>query len=414
MRTSLLTIFRGKTFYWAYFYIICLYIVFLRVRFFPSTFAYLLYGISIAVAVFILYRSKLKAVGNKTDIVLILFFMIYYIISSICFVGFGGAPELTWLIKDWLYSLLPILFYILVRLSKYKIDEQLLLKTTLYSILILDIIAIAIYAFPGSTIASTIDRESFEEEGYIYALTGVCGVIVTGFLNVLGLSICLLSPIKINRLLKVFCSILFVVCVFLAGQRTPIGGIVIVVFAYLIRLKGRGVLGLVVLLSLMVYAYNKIDYQVDNISVKEVMTERYLGRFDQLKSGDSNRNDQYEKTEDKNIFEYVFGSGVGKYSPENPYTKNAMPDAMLNRIFNEMGFVGLFTFLSFFFVNILVAIKKKNEFMIAFILYIFVANTFNRVLFIAPTSILPYVFIAFFNWCRRYSPISLNSSKNER
>ena len=389
---------KGKEFYLAYFFIICLYIVLLRMQSVPAAFTYSLYALSIVVAISAFFKKGILHIGQKSDVKLLFCFFIYYIISSLLYVGRGDIPEVSWLIKDWLYSLLPILFYILVRLSKFQIEEQLFLKVTLYSIFFLDIIALTIFAFPGSFIGGLIDLSVLSDETYSYALTGVCGVIITGFLNVIGLSITLLSPIKINSIVRILCSLLFVVCVFLAGQRTPIGGVVIVLLVFLLKFKGKGILGAIVLLILLSLVYSKIDYEIDNISVKEVMTERYVGRFDQLKSGDSNRGDQYVNNDEKNVLQVFLGCGVGKHSPENPYSTLQMPDAMLNRIYNEMGIFGLSLFLLFFLVNMMVAIKRKDGFMIAFIAYVFFANMFNRVLFIAPTSILPYMFIALFNW----------------
>ena len=92
------------------------------------------------------------------------------------------------------------------------------------------------------------------------------------------------------------------------------------------------------------------------------------------------------------------GDCVGKYSKENIHTKSPLPDAMIFRIFNEMGIVGLTVFLIFFLINIRRAIKTRNAFSFALITYFFMANCFNRVLFTAPMSILPFVLMAYFNW----------------
>ena len=89
---------------------------------------------------------------------------------------------------------------------------------------------------------------------------------------------------------------------------------------------------------------------------------------------------------------------MGKHSPENEKSVNAMPDAMLFRIFNEMGIIGLMLFLLFFYVNFIRSVKNRNWFAISLIVFSFFANSFNRVLFTAPLSILPYVLISYFNW----------------
>ena len=117
-------------------------------------------------------------------------------------------------------------------------------------------------------------------------------------------------------------------------------------------------------------------------------------------SGDSGRDYQYQILNDDNFFSFLFGAGVGKYSPENPYASLSMPDAMIFRIFNEMGLLGTMAFLLFFAQNIFRALKKRNGFMIAVITYAFFANCFNRVLFAAPISVIPYVIIAALNWSK--------------
>jgi hypothetical protein len=75
-----------------------------------------------------------------------------------------------------------------------------------------------------------------------------------------------------------------------------------------------------------------------------------------------------------------------------------MPDAMLYRIFNEMGLLGLSLFLLFFYLNLMRAIRRRNWFIIALLAYMFLSNATNRVLFYAPFSILPYFLLAYFNW----------------
>ena len=138
--------------------------------------------------------------------------------------------------------------------------------------------------------------------------------------------------------------------------------------------------------------------EIGGINVKETLMERTLYRFSNVREGNTGRNDQYKIYNDDNIFEIIVGDGVGNHSPENEQSVNAMPDAMLFRIFNEMGIIGLIIFILFFYINFIRSIKTKNWFAISLIIFAFFANSFNRVLFTAPLSVLPYVLIAYFNW----------------
>ena len=138
--------------------------------------------------------------------------------------------------------------------------------------------------------------------------------------------------------------------------------------------------------------------EIQDVPIIETMSERIVNRFSNLEEGQTGRNHQYRIYNDNNVFELVFGDGVGRHSQENIYSSTPLPDAMIFRIFNEMGIVGLSLFLLFFYLNLRKSIKKRNGFAFALITYFFIANCFNRVLFTAPMSILPFVLMAYFNW----------------
>lgn len=270
------------------------------------------------------------------------------------------------------------------------------------AIVVTDIVSLAIFLFPSSFIGNMFDMDAlYTGDGLEIALSGILGVICTGFVNVLGLAICLLSPIKINKFLIFILSAMFIICAFLTGQRTPMAGIIIVFLALLLKNKFKGFLALVVVGFTIAAGLSWYSKYAEDEAVN-ALAERYIDRVDILKSGDSGRNDQYQILNDQFLLGFLVGDGVGRHSPENPEAQVAMPDAMVFRIYNEMGIIGLTAFLLFFALNIRVAIKKRNWFMIAIISYAFFANCFNRVLFVAPVSILPYLFIGLFNW--RWSP----------
>ena len=389
-----------KGFYLCFFYLICLYAIFLRLQFVPSSLTYFLYGISILYSIKILLRRGLLGLKGKIDVVFIFLFLLYYFFSGLIYVSLDQTgSSSSWIFKDFLYSLLPIFFYLIIRLSKIKLDTQVLLLITWLAILIVDFISLVLLFSPNSSISGYFKEELLEFEGTInFALSGLNGVILTGFVNIIGFIICLFSPIKLNKIIKISSALLFVVCAFLTGQRTPIAGFLLIIVIYLLQKKSKGAFAILAIVGVFMLALPYIDYEVEGVPVKEAMTERILYRFSNVKGGDTGRNEQYQIYNDDNILELIVGDGVGKHSPENEKSVNAMPDAMLFRIFNEMGIIGLMLFLLFFYVNFIRSVKNRNWFAISLIVFSFFANSFNRVLFTAPLSILPYVLISYFNW----------------
>lgn len=394
--------------YVAFTYLIGLYIIFLRLKAIPNIITDLLYYISVIASLVVLVKNGFKSLLNRIDVKALLLFLVYYILSSMLFFTYGGCSDSSWLFKDWLYSLLPILFYVMFRQTKLKINYQIILRIILYSVLIYDIIALIMLFFPNSSIIGLFHQDMIEQLSVAYALFGILGAILGGFTNVIALIICVLSPISIPRLYKILLSVFLIICVFMVGQRAPVGGVAIVILISLFTQKGKNHLFVILTFALLAVIYANINLEVKGYDVKNAMINRYLDRFDVFTSGDESRGGQWQLSASDSPICFLFGEGVGKYSVVNPCSINPMPDAMLFRIFNEMGLIGLLSYLLFFMVNFFKALQKKDAFMIALVLYIFMANFFNRVLFTAPLSIIPYFLIAFFNWHK----INVESSQN--
>lgn len=373
----------------------------------PLAFSYALYLTCIIYTIFkLLERGTDKK--KKSDVSIILFFFVYYFVSGLFYTLFSNLESDSWLIKDYLYSLLPILFYIVIRVSKTQINAQYLLFISWLTVLITDVIALVLLINPS--FFRLFDQNLIEHEGLAFVLWGLGGVIQTGFLSLIGFAICLLSPIRLNRLLIVVSALFFVICVFLTGQRTPIGGVIIVFIIFLFRYRIKAVFPTIAVVSVFCILLPRLSkIEIQGVTIIETMSERMLNRFSNLEEGQTGRNHQYRIYNDDNLFEFVLGDGVGRHSQENYYSKTPLPDAMIFRIFNEMGIVGLIVFLLFFLINILRAIRTRNAFTFALVTYFFMANCFNRVLFTAPMSILPFVLMAYFNW----NSISENNSTRQ-
>ena len=270
--------------------------ILLRLKFIPSWGAYLFYIFFIFSAVAEFCRPGLNTLNNKSDVSLILFFFVYYFLSSIIYVGIiDPCVPMDWLPKDLLYSVLPILFYVLVRLTRRELDAQLLLRYTLVAIITYDIIALLILFMPWTPIVSLFESETVENEaGVSFALSGIVGVIGTGFLNVIGFAICMLSPIRLNRIIKYSLSVVLFICVLLSGQRTPIGGLAIVLIVSLFSFNKKYFLGVSIVLFILALLYYNTNLVVNDLEIKDALFSRYFDRLDILMSGDSGRDYQYQ------------------------------------------------------------------------------------------------------------------------
>lgn len=388
----------NKILYISFFVLIFVYVISIRLQAVPVLFSYILYGFSAIVSFVALNSRGFARPSIRQDVTFLLLFFLFYFISGIIYSA-SVVSNSSWILKDFSYSLIPMLFYLAIRTSKIKLDGKILLLLTWLGIIIIDVLSLMMYLNVGFNIASLFRQDALEFEGTIeIALSGIVGVIFTGFINVIGLIICVFSQLKINKIFKICSGILFVFCIFLTGQRTPIGGVLIIILVYLLKNRGKGLIIATITTCLLLWVLPRFDLELQGVSIKEAMIERTLMRFENFRGGTTGRESQYKIYIDDNVFEFFIGEGVGAHSPENPSCWTPMPDAMLFRILNEMGIVGLSLFLFFFYINLQHAIKKRNWFMIAMILYLFFANSTNRVLFLAPLSILPYFLLAFFNW----------------
>lgn len=402
---------RNKGIYIFYFFIICLYMLFLQLASVPVSITRLLYFICIIY--YVLLYNRYGIINNSKsskDISLIMFWGCYYLLSILVYSV--GVTGIEWVFKDLLCTVLPILFYIIVRKTVLVIDKNLVLLLTLATTVIFDIIGLMLLFFPNSSFVALFRQENFSEDFIFYALSSIIGVIFVGFLNVIGLIICVFSEIALKRTVKISLILLFVICIFLTGQRTPIGGIVIVLLIYLRQKKLKAAITASFIVAVLLFVLSNLSMEINGVSVKETMSERTYQRLNSITHGNTGRDDQYGIYNDDTILGILLGEGVGSHSPENPYTTSPMPDAMYFRIFNEMGLVGLTIYLIFIIINLQRAIIRKNNFMLALILYAIIANFFNRVLFFAPLSIIPYYLIALFNWEKPYVSYDTKKENN--
>lgn len=309
-------------------------------------------------------------------------FCVYYTISLLLY-GFG-TDDMSWVFKDFLYCVFPALTFFFYASNRKDIQYRSILWLILFCTIILDTIALVMYFMPSTT--SLFLNQAAEEYYVFFKLSGAFGLIVTGYTNIIALSICLLSNLVTTKWVKYILSTLFVLCALLTTQRTPLAGLAIIILVFCMKQKVKSVFPLLLISVVFVVALNYIGGIVDLENVKGT----FEGKLDSEVMAES-RSDQQVITNNSNIVSMIIGEGAGKYSPENPYCGNSQPDAMYFRLFNELGLIGFFAYISFALSIIIKAFKQRNYLVLAVSLYSFFATGFNRVMFISPFSIISFV-----------------------
>ena len=299
-----------------------------------------------------------------------------------------STDNISWIFKDFLYCVFPALSFFFYSTYRKNIQYRSILWLILLGIIIIDSIALVIYFVPST--AYLFLSQSAEDDFIFFKLSGPFGLIVTGYTNIIALSICLLSELINKRWVKYILSALFILCALLTTQRTPLAGLGIVVLVLCMKQKVKSIIPLLFVGLFFIIALNYIGGIVD----LENVTSTFEGKLDAQNMAES-RSSQQIITNNSNIISMIIGEGAGKYSPDNPFCDNSQPDAMYFRLFNELGFLGFIAYILFALSIILKAYKMRNYLALAVALYSFFATGFNRVMFVSPFSIISFVIFSF-------------------
>ncbi len=335
--------------------------------------------------------SSIRIILNQVNTLFILS-MVYMCVSSV-------VSTLTYdysssaLLRELLYEVAPILCFFIgmqndwIRRNIYK------LFVVLMMILIISNIPFFIKSMPVPVFASVVNRIRTSIVGYGFG--GFIGVIGMGFLSQLGYSCSLFDVIENRRLSRILIFVFLVVC-FLTFQRSPLIGIVVSTFIYLIlsdnTVKKTGqiitlfIICCVSLFILLTFNFeNVLHFSLDKYIANELTRITNFGSL-------TERNYQYVIT-NENLIEFLFGKGMGTFSPNNPDAIMNLSDACYFRMLNEQGVVGMTLF---FLPLCFCAIKywgKRRWFALYFVLFSLISFFFNRTIWSIPSAYVFYLII---------------------
>lgn len=325
-------------------------------------------------------------ISNVSVIFSLTFF--YLIISLALFSALNGRINISSILREYLYSIIPILFFFIGKIFNSN-EKNNFLKYIFCSILIVVIVGF-MYKF-GLFLPKFIINV-FEQKEFKFNFSSYYSQIIMGYCAQLIFALLLFKKIKIK--LRYILLLVFFITSILTLQRAAFLGLILSLFIYLFSRFSFTKIILITSIAVggFLLFYNVLEnnstFAEDSriFSTKLILEE--INQFS-LSNVQSAREKQAVITNSSNIFHVFFGEGYGKYSPNNELAPFIMPDASYFRIFNELGLFGFVLFFTPFILLIYEAFKLNDHFMIYFLVFSLLAFYFNRVLWAIPIN---YVF----------------------
>lgn|GEM_PF-4309260 len=346
----------------------------------------------LTLGLFFLFTLITKGKYKNTGIIW-LWVVIYLTISLLLYSASTGSFMLIY--REFLFSIVPFIMY--AAFTKYYPFRDTILK-----LIVLVSIFAAVFGFLMflniNFILFQLIKNTVSDGDQTLRLFSYTGPIFLGYLSVTAISILLF-----NKSLFKYQPILFfvlVLTVIVCGQRSPIGGLVILFITKLFYTESKrgllifNVVFILMISALLLYLINRL--QIIDMDILDTLNILYASKFETVRII-SDRTDQQQIFNTHHLINILFGEGFGKYSQENEVAIIAMSDAGGYRLYNEIGFLGLILYMSFFINKLFEGIKQNNPLIVSIILYTLFASFFNRILFAAPMSFIPFIIIAVSN-----------------
>ena len=337
-----------------------------------------------------IYVDKL----NISVFFLLIFF--YLTISLVIFTALNGRINIPSILREFLYSIIPILFYLIGKIFNYN-EKNIFLRYLFYCLSIVVIIGF-IYRL-GLYLPKSI-MNVFEQKPFRFNFSSYYTPIIMGFLAQFMFALLLFKKIKLK--FRYLLIVIFFVVSILTLQRAAFIGLFISLLIYIFFRFSIFKIILITFVFLIgtQLIYTTINNNITSDNDSQVFSpQKFIDEIESFKFSNvqSDRKSQAIITNDNNFFNILVGEGFGKYSPNNDLTLLKMPDASYFRIFNELGLIGFFLFFTPFIFLLYEAIKIKNPFMIYFILFSLLAFYFNRVLWSIPINYLFFTSLGIFS-----------------
>jgi hypothetical protein len=337
-----------------------------------------------------IYSDKL----NVSVIFLLTFF--YLIISLTIFSALNGRINIPSILREFLYSIIPILFYLIGKILNYN-EKNIFLRYIFYSLLTVVIIG---FMYKFGLYLPDVMINVFEQKEFKFNFSSYYSQIIMGYFAQLIFALLLFKKIKVK--LRYLLLFIFFITSILTLQRAAFLGLF---FSLSIYLFNRFSFIKIIIVTFIVgfgflSFYNALEKNPTFAENSRIFSTKLLleeiNQFS-LSSVQSDRENQAVITNNDNFFHIIFGEGFGKYSPNNELALFIMPDASYFRIFNELGLIGFFLFFTPFIFLLYETIKIKDPFMVYFLVFSLVAFYFNRVLWAIPINYVFYTSLGIFS-----------------
>jgi hypothetical protein len=295
-----------------------------------------------------------------------------------------GKILLTDLFKELLFTILPLLLFIVLR--KFNLN---IIKAYSQSIF---------FSFIFITSLGLLQFFNLNLSDDFYKLVhsstpnfqSYYGAISFGYFTQLVFALVLFDIIKVR--LKILVLITVFIIVLLTLQRSAYLGIV---FSFGLFLFAKNkfnekilflsfiLLAFIIIISLNLSSVFRLNYsdfiiaEIESFSLELVLEDRIT---------------QNIITNNKNFFNILFGLGFGLYSRNNSIATLRMPDATFLRIFNELGFIGFILFFLPYLLLLTNSIKQKNFFQIYLLSFTLFASYFNPIIIMIPSNFAFFIF----------------------
>lgn len=339
--------------------------------------------------------AYIYAVKLNTSIIF-LWTIFYLTISLLFFSSLNSNINVPSILREFLYSIIPILFYFIGKILNFK-EKKIFFKYLFFSLSIVIIIG---FIYRLGLYLPELLMTVFEQRTFRFNFSSFYRPIGMAFLAQFMFALLLFKKIKFKY--RYLLLISFFVVSILTLQRAAFLGLIISLSIYLFKrlsfLKLTMVTFVILLGSLTLYEV--IDKNSSTKTESKLFSSKLLLNEIQnfsLSSVQSDRASQAVVTNKTNILNMLIGEGFGKYSPNNDLALLIMPDASYFRIYNELGLIGFFLFFTPFILLLYEAVKIKDAFMIYFISFSLIAFFFNRVLWAIPINYLFYTSLGIFS-----------------
>lgn len=345
------------------------------------------------------FYMKNKSYKRLRIIDLLIILVSFYITSSLLLFYSYATLSTPDLLRELLYTVLPFFVYLMSISVGYRYQNY-SIRLIVTNLIIVVIIGIVIYFNLNPVLFGKTANALKEKNVFLWQFSSIYGAIIMGYLSQLMYALVLFG--KYQGKYKKAIMAMFLTISILTLQRSSFIGIIMSTIIYFIFLpikhNKKAIGEFVELMLIIVFVLFLLVSVIDRLDILNYnLSNQIISKFNNIKLENvvSDRQTQAIIYNDNNFLNILFGEGFGKYSPNNSAAISIQPDASYYRIYNELGLVGSILFFSIFLYFLVKGFKKKDPFMIYFILFTLIAFYFNRVVWAIPCNYIIFMLLGF-------------------